>query len=96
MSYVYVDRVDAGLVTGRIAGDLDIVHGLSWNDVYRVPESEILDWGIIMPDGSAKGDFMVRFLDTVPRDVLWPIACELIAFPKKDGSVPIRSCCANQ
>jgi hypothetical protein len=103
MSYVYVDRVDAGVITGRIAADLDIVHGLSLNDVYRLPASEILDWGIAIldsditiPDGFAKGDFMLSFLNTVPEDVVWPIACELTAFPKKDGSAPKHNCCADR
>jgi hypothetical protein len=95
LSYLYVDRVDRGIITGRIAGDLEIVHGLRHNDVYRVPESEILDWGITMPDGSTKGDFMLPFINTVPEDVRWPIQCEMRAFPKRDGSLP-HNCCPDQ
>jgi hypothetical protein len=92
MSYVVVDRVDAGMITGRIGGDPGIVHGFSYNDVYRVPASEILDWGVTMPDGSEQGYFIARFVDTLPRDVQCQTACELTSFPVKDGTVPKPRC----
>ena len=77
MSYVVVDRVDAGTITGRIGGDLGIVHGLKYNDTYRVSAGEILDWGVTMPDGSEKGYFMARFVDALSEDARWRIMCGL-------------------
>jgi hypothetical protein len=92
MSYVVVDRIDAGIITGRIAGELGIVHGLNYNDIYRVPASEILDWGITLPDGSEQGYFIARFVDTLPRDVQCQMASELTTFPAEDGTVPKATC----
>lgn len=77
MSYVVVDRVDAGTITGRIGAELKIVHGFSYNDTYRVPEGEILDWGVTMPDGSEKGYFIARLVDTLSEDARWQIMCGL-------------------
>ena len=77
MSYVIVDRVAAGTITGRIGAELKLVHGFGYNDTYRVPEGEILDWGLSMPDGSEKGYFIAKFVDTLSEDARWQTMCGL-------------------
>jgi hypothetical protein len=96
MSFMSVDRVDAGTITGRISSQPGIVHGFNLDDIYRVAETEILDWSVTMPDGSEKGNFVGRFEDTLPRDIQCQIARDLTSFPTKDGSAssgpPNRDC----
>jgi len=99
MSYMSVERVDAGTITGRISSEPSIVRGFHFNDVYRVAETEILDWSLKMSDGSEKGNFIPRFTDTLPRDVQCQMARDLTSFPTKDDSVssgPIKTCAGSQ
>jgi len=98
MSYMSVDRVDAGMITGRILSQSLIVHGFQHNDVYRVAEAEILDWSVTMADGSEKGDFLVKFNDTLPREVQCRMGRDLTSFPTTDDSVtsgPIKDSCGS-
>jgi hypothetical protein len=93
MSYVIVDRVDAGTITGRIGAELTLVHGFPYNATYRVPEGEILDWGVTMPDGSEKGYFIARFVDTLSEEARWQIMCGL---PTEEAHTPLENAGAVQ
>lgn len=65
--FILVDRVDAGLVTGRIASDILAVEGFRRGNALTFPEAELVDWLISKPDGSEEGNLVGKFLDTLPR-----------------------------
>jgi len=99
MSFMSVEGVDAGTITGRISSEPSIVHGFHLNDGYRVAQTEILDWLVTMADGSEKGNFVGRFESTLPRDVQCRMARDLTSFPTNDGAAssgPIRPCGVGQ
>ncbi|HVU50218.1 MAG TPA: hypothetical protein VHL80_06010 [Polyangia bacterium] len=65
--FILVDRIEDGVVTGRIFSDVATVHGFKPQDVYRFKESEIVDWLISKPDGSEEGNLVGKFIDNLPR-----------------------------
>jgi hypothetical protein len=65
--FILVDRIEDGVVTGRIFSDIARVHGFKARDVYRVTESDIVDWLISKPDGSEEGNLVGKFVDDLPR-----------------------------
>jgi hypothetical protein len=67
--FVLVDRIEAGVVTGRIFSDVATVHGWRPRDVYRCSEAEIVDWLISKPDGSEEGNLVGKFIDNLPRRI---------------------------
>lgn len=62
--FVAVQRIESGVVTGRIWSNVQSVRGFKYGDVYRFSEEEILDWLISKPDGSEEGNYVGKFLDT--------------------------------
>jgi hypothetical protein len=64
--FMLVDRIDSGAVTGRIASDIVAVDGYHRGETLTFPEKEIVDWLISKPDGSEEGNFVGKFLDTLP------------------------------
>jgi hypothetical protein len=64
--FILVDRIEAGVVTGRISSDILAVQGYHRGATLTVREAEVIDWLISKPDGSEEGNFVGKFLDTVP------------------------------
>jgi hypothetical protein len=62
--FIHVDAIVDGQVTGAIASDVRIVSGFRAGQLYKFPESEMLDWLITSQDGSEEGNFVGKFLDT--------------------------------
>lgn len=62
-AYVGVQTYQGHTVLGRIASPLERVLGFNVGDPYQGPESDVMDWVIIHPDGSEEGKFIGRFLD---------------------------------
>jgi hypothetical protein len=61
--FIAVASIQGGLITGRIASDINLVSGYKNGDVYAFPETELLDWLITHPDGSEEGNVVGKFLD---------------------------------
>jgi hypothetical protein len=62
--FIEVDAIKGGKVYGRIGSELGAVHSYrQWQSI-SFPESEVLDWTIVHPDGSEEGNYVGKFLDT--------------------------------
>jgi hypothetical protein len=66
--FVVVDQIAGEDVTGRIATHIDLVRGYRNGQRMRFPEAEVIDWLISKPDVSEEGNFVGKFLDTLPRE----------------------------
>lgn len=64
--FILVDKIDHGVVTGRISSDVLAVDGYRRGATLTFPEAEVVDWLISKPDGSEEGNFVGKFLDTLP------------------------------
>ena len=65
--FVLVDRIDDGMITGRIANEIEMVAGYKRGNVHRFPERDVVDWMITKPDGSEEGNFVGKFLESLPQ-----------------------------
>jgi hypothetical protein len=63
-AFVAVDSVSADRVYGRIGSRIIIVDGYQLGQPYDLHESDLIDWMIARPDGTAEGNIVGRFLDT--------------------------------
>lgn len=62
--FIAVKEIKDGIVKGIIWSDIAVVSGYRRGEGYSFPESELVDWTIIKPDGSEEGNFVGKFLDT--------------------------------
>jgi hypothetical protein len=67
--FVLVDQIDDGIVKGRIASEILSVDGYRRGQPHTFREADIVDWLISKPDGSEEGNFVGKFLDTLPQTV---------------------------
>ena len=65
--FVLVDRIDKGMVTGRITSEIGVVDGFKKGQVHTFAEPEVIDWVITKPDGSEEGNVVGRFVHTLSR-----------------------------
>lgn len=66
--FIEVAAIENAEIIGTIGSHIGIVRGYAEGDGYRLQESELIDWTIVMPDGSEEGNFVGNFLDTyVPK-----------------------------
>jgi hypothetical protein len=63
--FVAVDRIQYGLVYGRIWNKVHVVKGYSFRQAYTSPEAELLDWTITKPDGTEEGNFVGKYIDAL-------------------------------
>ena len=54
-------------VQGIIANELLTVQSFTQGQQITFPEKAVLDWTISLPDGSEEGNFVGKFLDSLPR-----------------------------
>jgi hypothetical protein len=64
--FILVDMIQAEVVTGRIASDILAVDGYRRGATLTFKEAEVVDWLISKADGSEEGNFVGKFLDTLP------------------------------
>jgi uncharacterized protein YegJ (DUF2314 family) len=62
--FVKVVEVRANTISGRIWNDIGIVKGFEKGQEHSFPESELIDWTIVSPDGTEEGNVVGKFLDT--------------------------------
>ena len=67
--FIRVTKIRRGRIWGKIASDIGFVKGYRYDDFYRFPESELLDWLIARPDGSEEGNFVGKFLDEYQKTI---------------------------
>jgi uncharacterized protein YegJ (DUF2314 family) len=60
---VEVDKIKGGTIYGRIANKLGIVTNYHYNQEITFPESKVMNWLFIRPDGSEEGNVLGKFLD---------------------------------
>jgi hypothetical protein len=65
--FLRVDKIDKGVIFGRIWNDIGLVRGYRYQDAIRIGEADIIDWTISKPDGSEEGNEVGKFLDTQGR-----------------------------
>jgi hypothetical protein len=61
--FVAVTGIQGDQITGRIADEIRSVAGYKIGDAYTLPESAIIDWVIVAPDGREDGNVVGKFLD---------------------------------
>jgi hypothetical protein len=65
--FVVVREIANQKVTGRIATDVIRVRGYHNGQTLAFPEAEVIDWLISKPDGTEEGNYVGKFLDTLPQ-----------------------------
>lgn len=60
---VDVDSIKDGTVHGRIANKLGIVTNYHYDQAITFPESDVMNWLFVRPDGSEEGNILGNFLD---------------------------------
>jgi uncharacterized protein YegJ (DUF2314 family) len=61
--FIAVREIKDGKIKGIIASDVQFITAYKGGESYSFPESELLDWTIVRPDGSEEGNFVGKFLD---------------------------------
>ena len=68
-AFIAVDGISSGVIHGRIWNHMQLLEGRKFQDPYSLPESDILDWLITKPDGTEEGNFVGKFMNTLPREM---------------------------
>ena len=62
--FVGVDSIKNGRVTGWLATHTKVITNYHYRDRVSFPESDVLDWTIVSPDGTEEGNVVGKFIDT--------------------------------
>ena len=62
--FVVADKISDGKVTGHLATHTKQPVGYDFGDRITFPESQVMDWTIVHPDGTEEGNVVGKFLDT--------------------------------
>jgi len=62
--FIEVDAIKDGTVLGRIGSELGVVRSFHQGQRISFPESDVLDWTIVHPDGREEGNYVGKFIDT--------------------------------
>lgn len=62
--FVRVKSLAAGFITGAIASEIGIVSGYREGDELIIPENQIMDWTISLPDGREDGNLIGKYIDS--------------------------------
>jgi uncharacterized protein YegJ (DUF2314 family) len=64
ITFVEVQKIENGVISGLIANEISIVTGFKAGQKYSISESDIWDWTISKPDGTEEGNLVGKFLET--------------------------------
>ena len=59
--FVVADQIKNGTVTGHLATHTKQRVGYNFGDKISFPESEVMDWTIVRPDGTEEGNIVGKF-----------------------------------
>jgi len=62
--FVVADEIKNGRVTGHLATHTKQPVGYNFDDKISFPESQVMDWTIVHPDGTEEGNIVGKFMDT--------------------------------
>lgn len=62
--FVVAKQIKNGTVTGHLATHTKQPVGYDFGDQISFPESQVMDWTIVHPDGSEEGNIVGKFMDT--------------------------------
>jgi hypothetical protein len=62
--FVVAQQIKGGTVVGHLATHTKQPVGYDFGDHISFPESEVIDWTIVRPDGTEEGNVVGKFLDT--------------------------------
>jgi hypothetical protein len=62
--FVAVDTIKGGTVNGHLVTHTRLDIGYQFRDPISFPESKVMDWTIVHPDGTEEGNIVGKFLDT--------------------------------
>jgi hypothetical protein len=62
--FVVVAKISGGKVTGHLASHTKQLVGYDFGDQITFPESQVMDWTIVHPDGTEEGNVVGKFLDS--------------------------------
>jgi hypothetical protein len=65
--FVVAEQIKGGTVTGHLATHTKQPVGYKFGDQISFPESKVMDWTIVRPDGTEEGNVVGKFLDTYQR-----------------------------
>ena len=63
-TFVRVEKIEGGQITGTISNDLSVVKNYKTGQRITFPENKIDNWLILRPDGTEEGNAVGKFLDT--------------------------------
>jgi uncharacterized protein YegJ (DUF2314 family) len=64
ITFVEVQKIENGIITGLIANEISTVSGYKAGQRFSIAEAEIWDWTISKPDGTEDGNLVGKFLET--------------------------------
>jgi len=62
--FVVAEQIKNGTVTGHLATHTNQPVGYDFGDHISFPESQVMDWTIVHPDGTEEGNIVGKFMDT--------------------------------
>jgi hypothetical protein len=62
--FVVAEKISDGKVTGHLATHTKQPVGYNFGDQISFPESQVMDWTIVHPDGTEEGNVVGKFMDT--------------------------------
>jgi hypothetical protein len=62
--FVVAEQIKKGTVTGHLATHTKQPVGYNFGDHISFPESQVMDWTIVHPDGTEEGNVVGKFMDT--------------------------------
>jgi hypothetical protein len=65
--FVVAEHIKNGSVTGHLATHTKQPVGYNFGDQISFPESQVMDWTIVHPDGTEEGNVVGKFMDTYRR-----------------------------
>lgn len=65
--FVVVQQIKGGKIRGHVANQTRLPIGYKFGDSISLPESEIMDWTIVRPDGTEEGNVVGKFLEKQSR-----------------------------
>lgn len=61
--YVEVGNIKDGVIKGTIASNIRRLAKVKRGEKYSFPETDLIDWMIVKPDGGEEGNFVGKFLN---------------------------------